>query len=483
MVTATKAKPVWVPNAGPQTAFLACPVYEVLYGGAAGGGKSDALLIDALGQVDKPRYRALILRRSYPELQELIDRSREYYPAAFPGARFNKTDKRWTFPSGARIEFGYIANDDDVYRYQGQEYSYLGWDEVTHFSEFAYKYLMSRCRSTDPAITCRIRATANPGGKGHAWVKARFIDPAPGLSTMMDEETGQERVFIPSKLKNNPHLAKTDYGRRLMALPEADRKALLDGDWNAYEGEVFNLEQGIHIWTWAQFKERTGHDKIPQEWTRFRSMDWGYAKPFAIYWYAVDYEGRAYVYREFYGIAKDGKHQIIPNEGARLEPEKVAEKVASIEKEARETIATGWTGPDIGQNVRADHGGGKKIEDHFRAHGVFWQYWTASAGSRLAGKMALHQRLAYERGEDGNIREWPGLIFIEEACPHAIRTIPALEYDEHQPEQVNTDGEDHAYDSISGFCKMKPWKPVKKTEKRDGWRERKQSPGSSWVAG
>ncbi|MBU6430472.1 MAG: hypothetical protein KGR26_15755, partial [Cyanobacteria bacterium REEB65] len=315
-------------------------------------------------------------------------------------------------------------------------------------------------------VPCSVVLTSNPGGEGHEWVKARFMGVPP--LTVQDAGDGLERVYIPASLEDNPHLPP-EYRRRLEQMGDAERKAFIDGDWSAFEGKVFKLEPGVHVWTWKQFLERTGNTRPPKEWTRFRSMDWGYARPFAVYWYAVDYNGRAYVYREWYGVARDSKGQVRPNEGARLEPQGVARKIASIEKDTAEKIATGWTGPDLFYEVRQDQAGGKKLVSHFIEQGVHWVGWTATPGSRLAGKAALHQRLAYERGKDGTILEYPGLIFISDECPHALRTLASLEYDQHQPEQVDTEGEDHAYDSISGFCKMRPWQPLKPEDKRPSW--------------
>jgi hypothetical protein len=164
----------FMPNEGPQTDFLAAAEKDVLYGGAAGGGKSFAMLIDPLRSCHIPEHRALILRRSMPELRELIDKSRELYPKAFKGAKFREVEKLWNFPSGAKIEFGFLEKDADVYRYQGQAYSWIGFDEITHLpTEFGWNYLASRLRTTNPELQTYLRCTANPGGVGAQWVKKR----------------------------------------------------------------------------------------------------------------------------------------------------------------------------------------------------------------------------------------------------------------------------------------------------------------------
>jgi len=176
--TIRDSKVIFHPNEGPQTDFLAAGEKDVLYGGAAGGGKSYAMLVDPLRYAHRKAHRALILRRSMPELREMIDKSRELYPQAFPGAKFREVEKLWNFPSGAKVEFGFLERDADVYRYQGQAYSWIGFDEITHLpTEFSWNYLASRLRTTDPEIETYLRCTANPGGVGSHWVKKRYIEP------------------------------------------------------------------------------------------------------------------------------------------------------------------------------------------------------------------------------------------------------------------------------------------------------------------
>ena len=180
-------------------------------GGAAGGGKSYAMLVDPLRYAHRKAHRALILRRSMPELRELIDKSRELYPQAFPGAKFREVEKLWNFPSGAKIEFGFLERDADVYRYQGQAYSWIGFDEITHLpTEFSWNYLASRLRTTDSEIETYLRCTANPGGVGSHWVKQRYIEPYEPNKSFKGKD-GLSRKFIPAKLSDNPYLATVSY--------------------------------------------------------------------------------------------------------------------------------------------------------------------------------------------------------------------------------------------------------------------------------
>ncbi len=473
---------IWMPNPGAQAAFLACPVREILYGGAKGGGKTDAigpLVLRHLAQHGQ-YAAALVLRATYPELTELMARIEPL--ARHAGGTWNKTEKTWRFPNGSRLLFGHLTRGCDPY--WGQEYTMIVIDELTRAiaTEVEYLKLLGSLRSSH-GIPCRVIATSNPGGEGHNWVQARFMQ-VPPLTVQSDQ--GLERVYIPAGLGDNPHL-EPEYRAVLEQLPDAERRAFLDGDWDAFRGAVFHLVPGVHIWSWQQFHERTGHGRPPKEWTRFRTMDWGFAHPFAVYWYAMDHDGRAYVYREFYGIERNGRGGVVPNSGARMTPTDVA--ICIRDAEEGERIDAAWAGPDIAAAVRGDHmsasvvarGGGETIESRFNNERIFWQYWTATENSRLAGKMALHQRLAYQVGDDGRVVEYPGLVFIAEECPHAIRTLPLLEYDAHRPELVSKAGEDHAFDSISGFCKMKPWAPPPPKLKVATWQQPRRQ-RSGWIA-
>jgi hypothetical protein len=232
-------KVLWEPT-DKQTDFLLAQEDEVLFGGAAGGGKSDAIVIDALGAkfdgYNNPRYRALLIRKTFPQLREIIDRMRILYPAAVPGAEYKEADKEWIFPSGAKVILGYCERDPDVYQYQGHEFQWIGIDELGHFSTpFVYEYLTSRLRSPDPTLGAYMRATCNPGPK---WIMKRFGIKKSGVAseeTLDVEGRKFRRRFIPSFLSDNKHLDNTGYRERLLQMPAAQRQQLLEGRWDVYD--------------------------------------------------------------------------------------------------------------------------------------------------------------------------------------------------------------------------------------------------------
>lgn len=303
---------VWKPTKR-QSEFLSLPdsIFEAMYGGAAGGGKSDALLMLPMVRefYKNPKFKALLLRRTYPELEaELILRSQNGIGNNGPsykhfGGMYNQEKKRWIFSNGGVIQFGHIEYDSDVRKYDSAEYNYIGFDELTSFTEYQYTYLFSRCRSSSDNLPAFIRSGTNPGGVGHGWVRDRFVQPAPYGTIIIDKRSKAKRIFIQAKLQDNHHLMKNDpfYAQKLEMMPERDRRAKLDGDWWTFSGQVFDDYREEHF---PDEPENASHVidafKIPTWWPRFLSVDWGYSAATSAHWGALSPDDRLYVYREFF---------------------------------------------------------------------------------------------------------------------------------------------------------------------------------------
>ena len=409
-------------NEGPQEDFLAASETDVLYGGAAGGGKSYAMLVDPLRYAHRAAHRGLIIRRSMPELRELIDKSRELYPKAFPGCKYKEVEKLWNFPSGAKIEFGFLERDADVYRYQGQAYSWIGFDEITHLpTEFSWNYLASRLRTTDSEIVPYMRCTANPGGIGATWVKKRYIDPQPA-NTSFEGADGLTRKFIPARLQDNPFLAHDGrYEKMLNALPPTQRQQLLDGNWDVAEGAAFTEFNPIdHVITPFE---------LPLHWERTKGIDYGYASESACVWGAVDpSDGTLIIYRELY------KKGLLGTE--------LADMLTNMEMGDPFSVGgvldtacwsrTGTTGPTVGETLqRAGH----KLR--------------RADKNRIQGKIQIHEYLKIT--QSGRPR-----IQIFNTCPNLIRELQSIPLDKSNPEDVNTHAPDHAYDALRYLIMARP---------------------------
>ena len=404
-----------------QAAFMRRSEDEALYGGATGGGKSDALVIEALRQVDRPNYRGLIVRKTYPQLSELIDKTMRYYKPVFPAAKYNGSAHCWTFPSGAKIYFGSMFRTQDKYNYQGKQFDFIGVDELTHFTWDEYSYLMSRNRPSGAGTQVYMRATANPGGIGHGWVKARFITPAPPGTRMVQlvdvkkpdgsvEKMRRTRIFIPSTVFDNPALLENDPGYlgNLASLPEAEKQALLYGSWDSFSGQVFtewrNDPSHYEDQRWTHVIKPF---RIPAHWRIWRGYDFGYAKPFSVGWYAADEEGRIYRIKELYGCTGT------PNEGLKIDPVEQARRIREAEQNdpmLRGRQITGVADPAIFNESQ-----GESIAQMQEKHPNYI-FWTPGDHTRLAGKMQFHYRLAF----DGEGRP---MFQVFDTCRHFIRTI------------------------------------------------------------
>jgi hypothetical protein len=410
------------PNEGPQTDFLAADEKDVLYGGAAGGGKSYAMLVDPLRYAHKKAHRALILRRSMPELREMIDKSRELYPQAFPGAKFREVEKLWNFPSGAKIEFGFLERDADVYRYQGQAYSWIGFDEITHLpTEFSWNYLASRLRTTDPEIKTYLRCTANPGGVGSSWVKKRYIEPEEYNKSFVGTD-GLTRKFIPAKLADNPYLSEDGvYEQMLNSLPPIQRRQLLEGNWDVAEGAAFvEFDPDAHIITPFE---------IPLPWERVKGIDYGYASESCCLWGTIDMnDGTLIIYRELYkkGLTGEELGSII-TDMEMVDPFSV-NGVLDTAAWAR----TGTTGPTVGEAlIKAGH----KLR--------------RADKNRIQGKIQIHEYLKVR--ESGRPK-----LQIFNTCPNLIRELQSIPLSKTNPEDVDTHASDHAYDALRYMIMSRP---------------------------
>ncbi len=443
-----------------QRLFMQRPEYEALYGGAAGGGKSDALLAEALRQVKIPHYRGLILRKTYPQLSELIDRSREMYGAAFPSAKYNDTKHCWQFESGAKIFFGAMQYTKDRTAYQGKRYDFIGFDELTHFSWEEYSYMFSRNRPGGEGTRVYIRATANPGGIGHGWVKQRFITAAEPMTPVKTEyrvykpngeavKLTRSRIFIPASVFDNGILLKNDpeYLAALAMLPEAEKKALLYGDWDSFSGQVFTewTDDPQHYLD-RRYTHVIAPFEIPRDWTVVRGFDFGYAKPFSVGWYAADPRGCLYRIREYYGCTD------APNTGIKINPAEIAANIRRIEAEdenLRGREICGVADPSIFDRSR-----GESVADIMAAAPNFI-LWSKGDNTRIAGKMQYHYRLRF----DG---EGLPMFYCFNTCREFIRTVPALVYDDARPEDIDTAQEDHIYDECRYVLMERPITPHKK---------------------
>lgn len=409
-------------NEGPQEDFLAAGDTDVLYGGAAGGGKSYAMLVDPLRFAHRAAHRGLILRRSMPELRELIDKSRELYPKAFPGAKYKEVEKLWNFPSGAKIEFGFLERDADVYRYQGQAYSWIGFDEITHLpTPFAWNYLASRLRTTDSEIEVYMRCTANPGGAGANWVKKRYIDPAPANVSFRGGD-GLTRKFIPARLQDNPYLAEDGrYEQMLNSMPPTQRKQLLDGNWDVAEGAAFT--------EFNPFEHVITPFEIPLHWERIKGIDYGYASESACVWGAVDpSDGTLIIYRELY------RKGLLGTDLASMLTEMEYEDPFSVQG-VLDTACwsrTGTTGPTVGETLqRAGH----KLR--------------RADKNRIQGKIQIHEYLKLQPSGRPKLQ-------IFNTCPNLIRELQSIPLDNKNPEDVDTHAADHAYDALRYLIMSRP---------------------------
>lgn len=396
---------------------------EIFYGGAAGGGKSEAILLFKLKRrTNIPGSLGITFRRKLPDLEKsLIIRSQKIFPLV--GAKYNAVKHQWKFPNGAIEQFGFCLRDGDVYDHQTAEYQDMAFDELTHFTQHQYAYLTTRVRSAIPGVKALIRSASNPGNVGHVWVKKRFIEPAKLQKVWWDEEEKKHLSFIPALLDDNPSLWMNDpnYGDRLKIVGEKKYKALRFGDWEIFEGQFFN--------EWDPrpgYGELTKVRKPEKHHIKFISMDWGYANPACILWWEVTPSGRVYIYRELY-ITK-------------LTPKNLALEILKLCPDDEEYTFL-YAPPEIWGKEIEKEGGGKTIQEEMQD--------------------VLKNRIVMEKANNARVPGWNKcrqyLMLAPDGFPwlqlspnvkNLLRTLPAMVHDEHSPEDMDTDGEDHACDAM-----------------------------------
>ena len=474
----------WQPHPGPQEDFCGRGEFEVFFGGAKGPGKSDCLIMEATRNYQIPWFKALVLRRTFPRLQEIIDRCWKLYPKL--GGIYRAGEHRWYFESGATITLGHVQHEEDKRNYHGKEFYFVGFDELTEFTQGQYFFIMANVRRAKPEPALQIMSTSNPGGPGHVWVKEYFVDvctPTEKIEytggdgevheryvpkTYIDPVTGMSRCFVPATVYDNPSIMVNDplYVKRLEALPELEKMRFLHGVWDIFEGQVFTeLTQPVH-----------GCDpfEIPPEWEKFCAFDWGYSRPWAMFWFAVDFDGVLYLYREYYG-AQDYEPWLAgrterPNwdKGPRQTNIEICRKINELEKEKvnyRVADPACWSPTKLrGSNKNF---GPSFIEDA-RNEGLFF---LKADNDRIRGIQQIHQRLRVEEEVDpntGEIQDEYPMFQAFTSCKRWWGEMQSLYEDPKNPEDVDTDQCDEGYDCFRYACMSRPIIPKRQPKEHPG---------------
>lgn len=442
----------WKAQPGPQEAFVRSRWFEVVYGGARGGGKTDGALGDFARHAGKygPGAKGLFVRRTRVALEPTIARAHQIFRPY--GAVWTEQKSRFVWPSGARLYFRHLDRDSDADAYQGHDYTRVYVEELTQFaSPRPVDKLKATLRSAR-GVETGFRATCNPGGPGHTWVKARYIDAGDHVlkedffpSPFGGPPQRLTRMFIAARLSDNPRLLMADplYIAKLQQSGSAALvKAWLEGDWSVVEGAYFD--------GWSTARNVVAPFTIPQHWSRIRAFDWGSARPFSVGWWAVVSEpyivghltlprGALVRYREWYGSTG------APNEGLKLTAEAVAAGI--LERETGEHFILSVADPSI---FRED--GGPSIGERMRRAGVVFR---PADNSRVAGAGALggwDQMRARIKGDDAG-----PMLAVFSTCRDFIRTVPILQHDRDRPEDLDTSAEDHIADEARYACMARPW--------------------------
>jgi len=436
------------PQPGPQSKFLACPANEILYGGARGGGKSYGLLLDWVAHAARHGNdaRGILLRRTMPELEDMLDKARELLPRM--GWQYFEQKKTWVSPQGASLKMRYLERDQHADRYQGHAYTWIGLDEAGSWPRpDPIDKLRATLRSA-AGVKPRMILSANPGGVGHNWIKRRYIDPVKPYE-LQAEITGGARwtiAFIPAKFEDNPILQQADPGyidRATDKLPDWLAKAWRDGNWDIVAGGMFDD-------VWSPEHHIIQPFPIPKSWRIDRSFDWGSSHPFSVGWWAEsdgtdvklnDGSIRTTVRGDLFRIAEWYGWNGRPNEGCRMLAKDVARGIKEKEASMGYNVQPGPADSSI-----FDVENGQCLADDMAQIGIRWDKADKSPGSRRTGAEQLRAMLSGAVPKNGP-REEPGL-FVFDTCRNFIRTVPSLPRDDKDIEDVDTDAEDHIYDEV-----------------------------------
>ena len=457
----------WAPHAGSQALFLSCPIFETLYEGTRGPGKTDALLMDFAqhtGQGYGEYWRGILFRRTYKQLSDVVAKSQRWFKQIFPRARFNRSDYVWTFPDGEELLLRYMDTPDDYWNYHGHEYPWIGFEELTNWATSQCYNVMKSCsRSTRAGMPRKYRSTCNPYGKGHNWVKFYFVDPAPAGVPFVAPALELPEGIAPPPVEGGEQLLAvrlTGHYTENRTLLEADptypqkiaasasnpeqAKAWLHGSWDIVAGGMFDdvwrptihVLQGNDAWTPAA---------TPSSWRIDRSYDWGSSKPFSVGWWAESDgtqapNGRIYPRGTLIRIAEWYGWNGQPNVGLRMTDDAIATEIASREKQMG-IAGRVRPGPADTMIFSADPGR-QTAADIMAAKGVRFSEADKKPGSRIGGWNRMRQLL--KAAADGN-RELPWLLVMD-TCRQFIRTVPTLPRSDKDPDDVDTEAEDHIAD-------------------------------------
>jgi len=441
---------IWKPQEGSQYVFLTCPIYEVLYEGTRGPGKTDALLMDFAQDCGKgfgPAWRGILFRESYPQLTDIIAKTKKWFYAFFPQAKYNGGDHTWTWPDGEQLLLRFIDSEDDYWNYHGHEFPWIAFEELTNWpTDVCYDVMKGCNRSSTQGMPRKYRATANPYGPGHNWVKAYFIDPAPAGKVISDEKgLGRDRVRIHGSIFENKVLLKADpdYLRTLQTIKDPNRrKAWLGGSWDITAGGALDD-------LWDERYHFIPPFAISRSWKVDRSFDWGSSRPFSVGWWAEsdgteiqikrngDLITKSYPAGSIFRIAEWYGWNGTADKGCKMLSANIAVGIKKIETNFAFEVK-----PGPADNSIFDAQEGTSIADEMARQGIKWTKSDKRPGSRIAGLERLRTFLEASAKDQP---ELPGL-YIFNTCSHFKRTVPVLPRDKRKFDDVDTSTEDHVYD-------------------------------------